>query len=60
MVHFSGTQPQLSLQIISGVGIPIAVQLIVIVYVGSTSIFGGGLTTIVGEAIQNVNIQCAY
>ena len=52
IVHFSGTQPQLSLQIISGVGIPIAVQLIVIVYVGSTSIFGGGLTTIVGDAMK--------
>ena len=58
IVHFCGTHPQFSRHTISGVGIPIAVQFIVIVSDGSSSIRFGGLTTMVGESRRRY--QCKY
>ena len=48
--HFFGQCPQFNLQMISGVGIPVAVQLMMNVTPGSTSTFGGGETAISGGA----------
>ena len=56
--HFCGTHPQFSRHTISGVGIPIAVQFIVIVSDGSSSIRFGGLTTMVGESRRKY--QCKF
>ena len=58
IVHFCGTHPQFSRHTISGVGIPIAVQFIVIVSDGSSSIRFGGLTTMVGESRRKY--QCKF
>ena len=58
IVHFCGTHPQFSRHTISGVGIPMAVQFIVIVSNGLRSIRFGGLTTMVGESKRKY--QCKY
>ena len=57
IVHFCGTHPQFSRHTISGVGIPIAVQFIVIVSNGSSSIRFGGLTTMVGESRRKYQLN---
>ena len=58
IVHFWGTHPQFSRHTISGVGIPIAVQFIVIVSNRLSSIRFGGLTTMVGESRRRY--QCKF
>ena len=49
-VHLSGGCPQLSLHMISGVGIPMAVQLITKVKEASVVTVGGGEVTMMGGA----------
>ena len=52
MRHLSGTWPQLSRHTTSGVGTPIAVQLMMKVKVWSTRMAGGGEITIMGEPVR--------
>ena len=50
ITHLSGTCPQFNLQTISGVGTPIAVQLMIKVCPISTTTLGGGLWMMIGPA----------
>lgn len=52
MEHLSGTCPQFNRHTISGVGIPIAVQLMTNVNDGSTITWGGGDSIMIGGAIK--------